>query len=96
MLGVIMRPVVVKVTSKNQITLPDSVMRQLGRPSHFKAYIHDGNLLLFSATLATYDDQAEEAGIPAEVLKQAYALAAERRAGEKRRSAAVAEQGEDS
>ena len=46
-----MRPVVIKVTSKNQITLPDAMMRELGRPSHFKAYLHDGNLLLFSACL---------------------------------------------
>ena len=80
-----MRPVVIKVTSKNQITLPDAMMRELGRPSHFKAYLHDGNLLLFSARLATYDDQALEAGIPAAVLKYAYAREAERRA--------VAEQG---
>ena len=77
-----MRPVVIKVTSKNQITLPDSMMRELGRPSHFKAYLHDGNLLLFSACLATYDDQAQEAGIPAAVLKYAYAREAERRAAE--------------
>jgi hypothetical protein len=77
-----MRPVVIKVTSKNQITLPDSLMRELGRPSHFKAYLHDGNLLLFSARLATYDDQAQEAGIPAAVLRYAYAREAERRAAE--------------
>lgn len=75
-----MRPVVVKVTSKNQITLPDAVMRELGRPSHFKAYLHNGNLVLFSAQLATFDDQAKHAGIPLSILKRAYALAAERRA----------------
>lgn len=75
-----MRPVVVKVTSKNQITLPDAVMRELGRPSHFQAYLHDGNLVLFPARLATFDDQAKHAGIPPSVLKRAYALAAERRA----------------
>lgn len=73
-----MRPVIIKVTSKNQITLPDALMRELGRPSHFEAFIHDGNLMLFSARLATYDDQAKEAGIPALVLQQAYALVAER------------------
>ena len=56
-----MRPVVVKVTSKNQITLPDSVMRELGRPSHFRAFVHDGNLVLFSARLATYDGLAKSA-----------------------------------
>jgi bifunctional DNA-binding transcriptional regulator/antitoxin component of YhaV-PrlF toxin-antitoxin module len=48
-----MRPVVVKVTSKNQITLPDALMRELGRPSHFKAFVQEGNLVLFSARLAT-------------------------------------------
>jgi hypothetical protein len=75
-----MRPVVVKVTSKNQITLPDALMRELGRPSHFKAFVQEGNLVLFSARLATYDEQAKEAGVPPSVLKRAYALAAERRA----------------
>ena len=74
-----MRPVLVKVTSKNQVTLPDALMRELGRPSHFKAFVNDGNFVLFSARLATYDDQAKEAGIPAAVLKRAYALHAERR-----------------
>lgn len=71
-----MRPVVVKVTSKNQVTLPDALMRELGRPSHFKALVHDGNLMLFSARLATFDEQAKDAGVPARVLRQAYAAAA--------------------
>lgn len=75
-----MRAVLVKVTSKNQVTVPDALMRELGRPSHFKAFVSEGNLVLFSARLATYDDQAKEAGIPAAVLKRAYALQAERRA----------------
>jgi hypothetical protein len=75
-----MGAVVVKVTSKNQITLPGALMRALGRPSHFKAFVHDGNLVLFPAALATYDEQAGRAGIPPAVLKRAYALAAERRA----------------
>ena len=75
-----MRPVVVKVTSKNQIILPDALMRALGKPSHFRAFVHDGNLVLFSARLATYDEQAEAAGIPAPVLRRAYAsVASERR-----------------
>ncbi len=70
----------VKVTSKNQVTLPDALMRELGRPSHFKAFVSDGNLVLFSAKLATYDDQAKDAGIPPAVLKRAYAMHAERAA----------------
>ena len=74
------RPVLVKVTSKNQVTLPDALMRELGRPSHFKAFVSEGNLVLFSARLATVDDQARDAGIPPAVLKRAYALHAERRA----------------
>ncbi len=72
-----MRPVVVKVTSKNQVTLPDALMRELGRPSHFKAYVHEDNLMLFPARLATFDDQAREAGVPPSVLTRAYALASE-------------------
>ena len=74
-----MHPVVVKVTSKNQVTLPVALMRELGRPSHFKAFVHEGNLVLFPAGLATFDDQAKEAGIPPAVLRRAYALASERR-----------------
>ncbi len=77
-----MRPVVVKVTSKNQVTVPDALMREVGRPSHFKAYVLDGNLVLFPAKLATFDDQAKDAGIPAAVLRRAYALQAERRAAD--------------
>ena len=75
-----MSAIVVKVTSKNQVTLPGTLMRALGRPSHFKAFVHDGNLVLFPAGLATYDELAKRAGIPPAVLKQAYALAAERQA----------------
>ena len=55
-LGILMRPVVVKVTSKNQITLPGALMRELCNPGHFKAYVHGGNLVLFPAALATLDD----------------------------------------
>ena len=84
-----MRPVLVKVTSKNQVTLPDALMRELGRPSHLKAFVREGNLVLFSARLTTLDDQAKGAGIPASVLKRAYALQAERRA-EPAREAALA------
>lgn len=74
-----MRAVVVKVTSKNQITLPDAAMRELGRPSHFKAYVHEGNLVLFPAALATFDEQAKGLGVPASVLRRAYAMAARQR-----------------
>ena len=79
-----MRSGVVKVTSKNQITLPDALMRELGRPTHFPVFVNDGNLVLFSARLATYDEQAKAAGIPAAVLRRAYAAAAraEKRAAE--------------
>ena len=74
-----MSAIVVKVTSKNQVTLPGTLMRALGRPSHFKAFVHDGNLVLFPARLATFDEQAKGAGVPPAVLKRAYALAAEQR-----------------
>ena len=85
------RPVMVKVTSKNQITLPDALMRELGRPSHFQAYVNDGNLVLFSAKLATYDDQAKAAGIPPAVLRRAYAVQEERRAAKAGAAAATTE-----
>ena len=74
------RAFTVKVTSKNQVTLPDALMREVGRPSHFKAYNLDGKIALFPAKLATFDDQAKDAGIPPAVLRRAYALQAERRA----------------
>ena len=64
---------VVKVTSKNQITLPGRMMRELGRPSHFKAYVQEGNLV----GLSTFDDQAKGADVPRSVLRRAYAMAAD-------------------
>lgn len=70
----------VKVTSKNQLTIPDALMREVGWPSHFEAYNLDGKIALFPAKLATFDDQATNAGIPPAVLKRAYALRAEERA----------------
>lgn len=75
-----MRPVLVKATGENQVTLPCALMREPGRPSRFRAFATDGNLALLPACLATYDDQAKQAGIPAAVLKRAYALRTERRA----------------
>lgn len=36
-----------KLTSKNQLTLPASVVEALGRPSHFRVQVHEGVLLLW-------------------------------------------------
>ena len=71
-----MHPVVVTVTGENQTTLPGALMRELGMPYHFKVFVHDGDLTLFSARLATYDEQARAADTPALVLRRAYASAA--------------------
>ena len=84
------RPFTVKGTSKNQVTIPDALMRELGRPSHFKAYNIDGKIALFPAKLATFDEQAKNAGIPPAVLKRAYALHAEKRAAQAAAAAAEA------
>ena len=54
-------------------------MRELGRPSHFAGFVHEGNLVLFPAALATFDEQAKGAGVPASVLRRAYAMAARQR-----------------
>ncbi len=70
-----MRPVVVKAANRNQVTLPDALVRALGVPSRFRVFAHDGTLMLFSACLATYDEQAKAAGVSASVLRRAYASA---------------------
>lgn len=70
----------VKVSRKNQLTLPEAMLRALGYPTHFKAYLLDGNAVLFPATLTTHDEQADHAGIPRPVLREAHRLVAERRA----------------
>ncbi len=70
-----MRPVVVEVANKNQITSPDALVRALGVPSRFRVFAHDGTLMLFFARLATYDEQRKAAGVSASVLRRAYASA---------------------
>ena len=77
-----MRSHLAKVTSKNQLTIPAWAMEELGWPTHFRLAVVQGNLVMFSAGLATFDDQAKEAGIPPGVLREARALV-ERRKREK-------------
>lgn len=67
----------VKVTSKNQLTLPKRIMEQLDYPSHFKLNVVKGALWLFPARLVSLELQAKTAGIPLDVLRLAQRLVAE-------------------
>lgn len=75
--------VTVKVTSKNQLTLPKRIMEQLDYPSHFKLGVVKGALWLFPARLVSLELQARTAGIPPDVLRLAQRLVAERKGLEK-------------
>lgn len=75
-----MRPLVVKVISKTQTTVPGAFMRGLGRSGHSKTYVHGADPMLLPARLANFNGQVEGAGMPSAVLKWACALASERRA----------------
>ena len=72
-----MAHITVKVTSKNQLTLPKRVMEELDYPSHFKLGVVKGALWLFPARLVSLELQAKTAGIPLDVLRLAQRLVAE-------------------
>lgn len=72
-----MPAITVKVTSKNQLTLPKRIMEQLDYPSHFKLGVVEGALWLFPARLVSLELQAKTAGIPPDVLRLATRMVAE-------------------
>ncbi|MBS7788603.1 hypothetical protein KTR66_01280 [Roseococcus sp. SDR] len=77
-----MAHITVKVTSKNQLTLPKRIMEQLDYPSHFKLNVVKGALWLFPARLVSLELQAKTAGIPLDVLRLAQRLVAEGKGAE--------------
>ncbi|MEI6161278.1 MAG: hypothetical protein WCP77_15700 [Roseococcus sp.] len=85
--------ITVKVTSKNQLTLPKRIMEQLDYPSHFKLGVVKDALWLFPARLVSLELQAKTAGIPPDVLRLAQRLVAEGKGLESHR-ASEAEQPE--
>ena len=85
----------VKVTSKNQLTLPKRIMEELDYPSHFKLGVVKGALWLFPARLVSLELQAKTAGIPPDVLRLAQRLVAEGK-GLESKPAAPAEKAEAS
>lgn len=82
-----MRPVVVKVTRKDQITPPNASLRERGGPGRSEGVVQDDKFTLLPTLLATLNDQAKEAGVPPPGLKRAYASASEGRAAEQRLAA---------
>ncbi|WP_191084285.1 AbrB/MazE/SpoVT family DNA-binding domain-containing protein [Roseococcus microcysteis] len=72
-----------KLTAKNQLTLPKRVVDALGNPTHFEIQVHKGALILWPGRVVSLERQAETAGIPPEVLREAQRLLAERKAREK-------------
>lgn len=73
-----------KLTAKNQLTLPKRVVEALDNPTHFEIQVHKGALILWPGRVVSLERQAETAGIPADVLREAQRLLAERKARETR------------
>lgn len=69
-----------KLTAKNQLTLPKRVVAALDNPTHFEIQVHKGALILWPGRVVSLERQAETAGIPADVLREARRLLAEREA----------------
>lgn len=72
--------ILAKLTSKSQLTLPQRVVAALDHPTHFEVQVHKGTLILWPGRIISLERQAEVAGIPPEVLREAQRLVAERRA----------------
>ncbi len=71
-----------KLTAKNQLTLPKRVVEALDHPTHFEVQVHRGALILWPGRVVSLERQAETAGIPPGVLREAQRLLAERKARE--------------
>lgn len=64
---------IAKLTSKNQLTLPASVVAALGHPSHFRVQVTQGALILFPARLASDEEvlaRLTRKGMDAETVEQ--------------------------
>ena len=72
-----MAHITVKVTSKNQLTLPKRIMERLDYPTHFKLGVSNGVLWLFPGRLVSLELQASTAGIPLDVLRLAQKMVRE-------------------
>lgn len=70
-----------KLTSKNQLTLPDWAVEQTDYPTHYEIYVREGVLMLFPGRIVSLETQAKAAGIEPEVLRMARKLMAERKKG---------------
>ncbi|MDB5376661.1 MAG: hypothetical protein JWR00_1107 [Rubritepida sp.] len=66
-----------KLTSKNQLTLPDWAVEQTDYPTHYEIVVCDGVLMLFPGRIVSLELQAQTAGIEPEVLRMARKLVAE-------------------
>ena len=73
-----MRPSLAKLTTKNQLTLPKSVVAALDHPTHFRVQVSEGALILWPGRLVSLDQQASNAGLTAEELRLARRLAQSR------------------
>ena len=69
---------VAKLTSKNQLTLPQRIVDQLNRPTHFEGVVAKGALCLWPGRVVSLERQGERAGIPASVLREAWRIVLER------------------
>jgi hypothetical protein len=80
-----MRPFLARLTSKNQLTLPKHIVDALDRPTHFESIVAKGALCLWPGRVISLERQAETAGIPPSVLREAFRIVEERRAAKARK-----------
>jgi hypothetical protein len=82
-----MRPFLARLTSKNQLTLPKHIVDALDQPTHFEGVVSKGALCLWPGRVISLERQAETAGIPPSVLREAFRIVEERRAAKRRAEA---------
>jgi hypothetical protein len=75
---------IAKLTSKNQLTLPKAAAEALGRPTHFRVLVAQGNLVLIPARLTSAEEVCAtlaRGGMAPEQVEAARRLLAGRKGG---------------
>jgi hypothetical protein len=78
-------PILLKVSSQRQVTLPKHLYELIGSPSYFEAELVNKELVLRAGlmmTLAEAEESYGKHGITRDVLKEALKIVARRESGE--------------
>lgn len=75
-----MRRQLAKLTSKNQLTLPQWAIEELDYPSHFEIIVRENVLLLFPSRIVSLELLGKRSGLPLDVLRLAQKILADRKA----------------